>query len=91
VPFRSHAHGNHYLAVDCVGSWVDQGCPGTCGAALVQTSVYKVTRPAANFGQDCPFADGATNTTSCNLPECPGTCVADVVCAPPCETTVEAV
>jgi hypothetical protein len=55
------------VAVDCVGVWSDWS---SCDASCFQTSMYKVTQPAANGGRACPVEEGAVNTHRCSSVAC---------------------
>ncbi len=61
--------------VDCEGDWGDWGDCNVCGDHGQKTRTYRVTQPAANGGQDCPFTDAATQHTACKPDErpCPPT------------------
>lgn len=62
--------------VDCEGHWGVWGQCNICGDGGQKSRVYKVTREAANGGQDCPAKDNAKQTTACKGERpCPHTVV----------------
>ena len=65
-------------AVNCAGTWENQGaCSVQCGVGQ-QTQTFKITTPASCNGESCKFANGATRTTSCTMSPCP-TCTTQCV------------
>jgi len=67
--------GGNRASVDCVGQW-DQwsACSETCGDGT-QTKSYSITVDAESGGNECPHAQGDSETRTCNLGACPVDCV----------------
>eukprot|EP00775_Hariotina_reticulata_P013896 gene13896-14015_t len=57
---------------DCVGAWSTwSSCSKACDGG-VQTSVYRIVRPAVGNGEPCPSEPGDTREQNCNDRSCRG-------------------
>lgn len=52
---------------DCAGDWT---ALSGCSAACMQTTIYRLWRPAVNGGSACSAADGDVRTVSCSGGDC---------------------
>ena len=67
--FPRQGGGGGNAVVNCVGKFESGSCPISCGGgSLIQT--FRVSIAAANGGTECAYADGYTQSLSCNNQPC---------------------